>query len=124
MMAWLLGVRSLSIARLQILLAKDAATLLDVNGRLRWTQQRLPGALQLEPEGFWRDSLPTDPTRLLVFYCSGPLCRKAPLAARRARTLGFANVRVLSAGLSGWLAAGLSVERGDLEPRVAATTGG
>ena len=46
----------------------------------------------------------------LVFYCSNPMCRKAPLAAKRARDLGYANVRVLSAGIQGWLNASLPVE--------------
>jgi len=48
-----------------------------------------------------------------VFYCSGPLCRKAPLAARRAKGFGYTDVRVMSAGISGWMAARLPTESGD-----------
>jgi rhodanese-related sulfurtransferase len=50
---------------------------------------------------------------LLVFYCSNPLCRKAPTAARRARKMGYTNVHVMSAGINGWLAAKLPTESGE-----------
>jgi rhodanese-related sulfurtransferase len=49
---------------------------------------------------------------MLVFYCSNPLCRKAPTAALRARKLGYENVRVMSAGINGWMSAQLPVESG------------
>ena len=48
----------------------------------------------------------------LMFYSSNPFCRKAPQAARRARQMGFSDVRVLSAGISGWVAAGMPTEPG------------
>jgi 3-mercaptopyruvate sulfurtransferase SseA len=41
------------------------------------------------------------------------LCRKAPNAARRAKKLGHANVKVMSAGISGWLSARLPVSSGE-----------
>jgi hypothetical protein len=40
------------------------------------------------------------------------MCRKAPNAARRAKKMGYTNVRVLSAGISGWLADSLPTESG------------
>lgn len=49
---------------------------------------------------------------LLVFYCSNPLCRKAPNAARRAKQMGYHNVQVMSAGISGWLNAKFPTESG------------
>ena len=56
------------------------------------------------------NDLPADRTAPLVFYCSNFLCRKAPNAARRAKAMGFTNVRVMSAGISGWISAGLPTE--------------
>jgi rhodanese-related sulfurtransferase len=50
---------------------------------------------------------------MVAFYCSNPLCRKAPNAARRAKQMGYGNVRVMSAGISGWLSAKLPTESGD-----------
>jgi rhodanese-related sulfurtransferase len=40
------------------------------------------------------------------------MCRKAPNAARRAKKLGYENVRVMSAGITGWLDKGLPTEAG------------
>jgi len=41
------------------------------------------------------------------------MCRKAPNAARRAKKMGYANVTVMSAGISGWLASKLPSESGE-----------
>ena len=49
---------------------------------------------------------------MVVLYCSNLLCLKAPNAARRARGLGYSDVWVLSADITGWVDAGLPVENG------------
>ncbi|HWN42407.1 MAG TPA: rhodanese-like domain-containing protein [Thermoanaerobaculia bacterium] len=77
-----------------------------------WATARVPGALNLDPAGYDEKSLPADKDSLLVFYCSNPLCRKAPNAARRAKQMGYRNVHVMSAGISGWLNAKLPTESG------------
>jgi rhodanese-related sulfurtransferase len=41
------------------------------------------------------------------------MCRKAPKAARRAKKLGYSNVHVMSAGISGWLKTDLPTESGE-----------
>jgi rhodanese-related sulfurtransferase len=66
--------------------------------------------VNLDPTGYAETDLPADKSRLLVFYCSNPLCRKAPNAALRARRLGYENVRVMSAGIKGWMGARLPTE--------------
>ncbi|MCY7354010.1 MAG: hypothetical protein LH470_02820 [Lysobacter sp.] len=38
------------------------------------------------------------------------MCSKAPLAARRAKAMGYTRVRVMSAGIQGWMDAKLPVE--------------
>jgi rhodanese-related sulfurtransferase len=112
MMAFLLGLKSVSPVQLQQLLEAREAVALDLNPRPSWLQARVPGALHLNPD-YPRDQLPKDPAATLVFYCSNPLCRKAPLAARRAKGFGYDNVRVMSAGISGWLAAQLPTQSGE-----------
>jgi rhodanese-related sulfurtransferase len=57
--------------------------------------------------------LPADKNSTLVFYCSGPMCRKAPSAARRAKTMGYGNVKVMAAGISGWFDTRLPTDSGD-----------
>lgn len=110
MFALLMGLRSISPTELLRRIDACSATVFDVNSLQSWEQAHVPGALHLDPTGFSAADLPADHQALLVFYCSNPMCRKAPGAARRAKAMGHADVRVLSAGISGWLAAKLPVE--------------
>jgi len=83
----------------------------DVNSLASWREGHVPGARHLDPDGFERGDLPPERDLALVFYCSGPLCQKAPRAAKRARALGYTKVSVMSAGIRGWVAAGLPTEK-------------
>lgn len=108
MLARLMGLKTISPRALQQ--ALPGVAVYDVNSRGSWTQAHVPGALPLDPMAFQAAELPADKAAPLVFYCSNLLCRKAPNAARRAAAMGYTNVRVMSAGISGWLSAGLPVE--------------
>lgn len=110
MIARLMGLRTISLASLHRLVQERRGTVVDVNPRERWTEAHVPGALNLDPARYGEHDLPAGKDTSLVFYCSGPLCRKAPIAARRAERLGYRDVRVLSAGIAGWLAAKLPTE--------------
>jgi len=112
MMARLMGLATVDPATLLRRVQSGSVTVFDVNARASWLAAHVPGARHLEPGQFSASDLPADRKQALVFYCSNPLCRKAPLAARRAHKAGFSDVSVLSAGISGWLAAGLPTERG------------
>jgi len=109
-MAFLMGLKSVSPAEVNAL--RGAATVIDVNARERWLAARVPGALNLEHATYGPGDLPSAKDARLVFYCSNPMCRKAPIAARRAKRMGYANVAVMSAGISGWIAAKLPVASG------------
>ena len=109
MYALLYGLKSISPAALQHDAKAGALTVFDMNARARWEQAHVPGARHL-PLDFGRADLPADASTPLVFYCSNLMCRKAPDAARRARQMGFADVKVMSAGISGWTGAGLPTE--------------
>lgn len=109
MLSRLLGIQSVSCDDVPALAADGKAWVIDVNAPARLSRGRVPGARVLDAAHFSRGDLPADPGTLLVFYCSNPMCPKAPMAARRARALGHANVRVMPAGIQGWLAAGLPV---------------
>ena len=112
MFAFLMGVKSVSPATLQALLRARGAVAIDVNSRQSWQKAHVPGAANLDHATFGAADLPADKAALLVFYCSNPMCRKAPLAARRARQMGYADARVMSAGISGWIDGGLPTEGG------------
>ena len=107
MMARLFGLKTISPHELT---KTTSLAVYDVNSKASWGEAHVPGARHLDPDAFERADLPADRAASLVFYCSGPLCQKAPRAARRARDLGYENVRVMSAGIRGWVAAGLPTE--------------
>lgn len=113
MFAQLMGIKTISPHLLHRLMQSESVTVVDVNPRSSWAEARVPGALNLDPEGFDVGDLPPNRDATLVFYCSNLLCRKAPRAARRAAAMGFENVQVMSAGIRGWLAANLPTESGE-----------
>jgi rhodanese-related sulfurtransferase len=110
--ALLMGLRTISPGDLHRLVQERGVRVFDVNAPGRWLEGRVPGAVNLDPAAFGAADLPADKAVRLVFYCSNPLCRKAPNAALRAKKLGYENVSVMSAGITGWVGARLPVESG------------
>ena len=110
MFARLMGLKTVSPDELRQLLASKAATAIDVNSVQSWKTAHVPDALHLDPAGYVESDLPQDKSATLVFYCSNVMCRKAPNAARRAKSLGYVNALVMSAGIKGWRAAELPTE--------------
>jgi rhodanese-related sulfurtransferase len=113
MFARLMGLKTISPGGLHQLIQKQQVTVIDVNARQSWLQARVPGALNLDPAVYKVSDLPPDKESSLVFYCSNPMCRKAPNAARRAKEMGYGNVQVMSAGIRGWLANRLPTQGGE-----------
>ncbi|MGH7540448.1 MAG: rhodanese-like domain-containing protein [Gemmatimonadota bacterium] len=108
-----MGLKTISPDRLHHVMQDQHTTVIDVNPRHGWTKARVPGALNLDPHAYRDSDLPRDKDAALVFYCSNPMCRKAPTAARRAKKMGYRKVQVMSAGISGWVSAGLPTEQGE-----------
>ncbi len=112
MIARLMGLKTITPAELSQLVDDKRATVMDVNSRASWNEAHVPGARNLDPAAFGEGDLPADQKSMLVFYCSNPFCSKAPNAARRAGKMGYGDVRVMSAGISGWIKQKLPTERG------------
>lgn len=110
MLATLMGLKSISCRDVSALLLDRRATVFDVNASSRWAVAHVPGASSLDPVQFGETDLPVDKHAILIFYCSNMLCRKAPTAARRAKAMGYTSVRVMSAGIQGWISERLPVE--------------
>lgn len=110
MFARLLRLKTITPKRLVEDLKADSVTAIDVTSLVSWNRAHVPGALHLDPYKYEENELPSDKSTMLVFYCSNPLCRKAPNAAKRAIKMGYDNVRVMPAGIKGWLRAGMPVE--------------
>jgi rhodanese-related sulfurtransferase len=110
MFAKLMGLETISPKELLQLIRDKQVSVFDVNSRESWRNAHVPGALNIDPIEFQESDLPTDKKSPLVFYCSNYFCRKAPNAARRARSIGYSDVKVMSAGIGGWLSAHLPTE--------------
>lgn len=113
MFARLMGLSTISPRELQQRMQHEPVTAIDVNSRQSWLSARVPRAIHLDPLTFQATDLPADREASLVFYCSNVLCRRAPNAARRAEAMGYHRVQVMSAGISGWLRAGLPAQSGE-----------
>ena len=111
MFAMLMGLKSISPKELHQRMQTDTLTIIDVNAEQSWLRARVPGAIHLGVD-YDAGALPHDKSSSLIFYCSNPLCRKAPSAAKRAKQLGYIDVRVMAAGITGWTDAQLPIERG------------
>lgn len=94
-------------------IAPDAATRLavyDANDRETFDAGHVPGATWVHYDSVTAADLPSDTAAPVVFYCGGPTCGAAPAAAETAISLGYTNVAVMRAGISGWREAGQPVE--------------
>jgi len=95
------------------LLADKKAVPVDANSdETRSELGTLPGAVKLSSsKSFEMSELPADKSTELIFYCGSEKCRAAPKAAARAEEAGYSDVKVMPAGIRGWVAAGKPVEK-------------
>lgn len=101
------------IDELKTAIAQKNVTVLDVNGSDSWRKGHIPGAIDFAAnKANLATVLPKDKNALVVAYCGGPKCQAYQEAAKAAEKLGYKNVKHLSAGISGWQAAGETMEKG------------
>ena len=102
----------ISIKDLKSVLEKKSVTVIDANGSESYRDGHIPGAIDFEATGAKIEKfLPRDKDALIVAYCGGPQCMAYKAAAKKAVELGYTNVKHLSAGISGWKAAGEKVAK-------------
>ena len=103
----------ISIPELKAALASKSVTVIDVNGSDSWKNGHIPGAIDFDAARTQLASLlPKDKNALVVAYCGGPRCHAYAAAAKAAEALGYKNVKHLAAGISGWVDAKETVEKG------------
>ncbi len=102
---------TITVDELDAQLAKSAAQPVDANGEQTRTKMGvIPGAVLLsDSEDFTPSELPADKSKPLVFYCANTSCDASHHAAQKAITAGYQNVKVLPAGIAGWVKAGKKV---------------
>ena len=103
----------ISITDLKKAIDEKKVIVLDVNGTGSYTKKgHIPGAIDFRANAANIASLlGDDKDKLVVAYCGGPSCSAYKKGADAAEAAGFTNVKHLSAGISGWLAANQPVEK-------------
>lgn len=101
------AIAELGVDELERQLSEGACVAVDANGPP--TRKKLgiiPGAVLLSDyEAFALSELPADKQKRLVFYCANEYCDASHEAAKRARVAGYSDVKVLPAGIAGWVKA-------------------
>jgi rhodanese-related sulfurtransferase len=104
----------IAITDLEKAIKDGKVTVIDVNGSQSYAKGHIPGAIDFRANAKEiAKVLPEDKGALIVAYCGGPSCSAYKAAASAAESLGYTNVKHLSAGISGWLQAGKDTEKAD-----------
>ena len=103
----------ISVNEVNKLAASKSAVIIDVNGDESYKAGHVPGALNFAAiKDDLAASLPKKKDALIVAYCGNPKCGAYLRAAKAAQKLGYTNIKHMTAGISGWRAAGMKTEAG------------
>jgi len=105
----------ISITDLKKAIADKKVVLLDVNGSATYAKNHIPGAIDYRANADKIETLLADKDKdtLVVAYCGNSKCSAYKAGAEKAASLGFKNVKHLSAGIAGWLQAGEATEKAE-----------
>lgn len=85
--------------------------LIDVNGTDSYQEGHIPTAIDFEAnKEKMAEVLPEDKSTLIVAYCGNKYCGAYKMAAKKAKELGYTNVKHYSAGIQGWKSSGEKTE--------------
>ena len=110
MIAKLMGLNTGSPKQSLQEIEKGEMHIYDLNSPMSYNQAHVPGVIHVNHATFDGSKLPADKHARLVFFCSNPMCRKVPNAAKLANKLGYTNTAVLIAGIAGWVNKKMLVE--------------
>ena len=106
------GVTDITPEAVEKLVGDKTAHIYDVNSpETRNKFGVVPSAMILGSTEYSLKRLAKDKESTLVFYCANPRCTASHAAAQRALAAGYKDVRVMSAGIKGWVDAGHTVEK-------------
>ena len=104
----------ITVPELKAAISAKQVVLLDANGTDKWAKGHIPSAIDFTgAKDKLANLLPKDKGALVVAYCGGPRYRAYEGAAKAAEKLGYTNVKHLTAGISGWQAAGEKMDSGN-----------
>jgi rhodanese-related sulfurtransferase len=72
--------------------------------KTKYDKGHMPDALSIPDTQFdkFKDQLPEDKAKLLVFYCGGFKCKLSHKSAAKAIAMGYTDVKVFAAGYPAW----------------------
>lgn len=72
--------------------------------KVKYTKGHIPGAVSIPFSEFDKKTkmLPRDKNTLLIYYCGGVKCKLSHKSAKKAKALGYTNVRVFAKGFPEW----------------------
>jgi rhodanese-related sulfurtransferase len=110
------GIRLITLSEGEDLWRAENAVFFDARPAAAYGEGHVPRAQNLPSVAFDRP-LPAEVQavpkfKTLVVYCEGGDCQTSLLQARRLHDEGFTDVRVMTAGWSGWATARLPQEKG------------
>ena len=107
-----MGLKTISPAALHELMGQETVTVLDVNAPGSWARAHVPGARALNAQEFREADLPADKDGRSSSTARTPVPEGAERGEARDRD-GLPAGAVMSAGIQGWLAAGLPTQSGE-----------
>jgi rhodanese-related sulfurtransferase len=99
----------ISLAEMENLVAqgpeKGKYYLFDSRPAPRFKEGAIPTAVNLPYPEFDKQvgKLPADKSSLIIFYCSGVTCNMSPGSQKKAKALGYTNIKVFVEGMPAWL---------------------
>ena len=74
--------------------------------RKKYDKGHIPGAISIPDTQFdkFKDQLPAEKDKLVVFYCGGFKCKLSHKSAKKAIDMGYTKVKVFDAGYPSWVA--------------------
>lgn len=83
---------------------KGGYTLIDSRPLPRFQEATIPGAINLPYPAFqkFKDRLPPDKDRLVIFFCGGVTCTMSPKSMEIAKSMGYTNPKVYREGMPEW----------------------
>src|SRR4051794_25706157 len=94
-------------------IADKKVVLIDVNGSDSYKEGHIPGAIDFATQKTnLQSALPSDKETLVVAYCANEQCGAYQAGAKKAKELGYTNVKHYPKGIQGWKKAGEQTEKG------------
>jgi len=92
------------ISKVSVPMAKDVMIIDARPYQVKYTKGHIPGAVSIPFSKFDKkiDLLPKDKSTLLIYYCGGLKCKLSHKSAKKAKALGFTNVKVFAKGFPEW----------------------